>query len=73
MRRGYLPRAELIEIQKTINIFAALHKKGSFPLRISLVNMQNLQFPADLVTFTEEIPNENFFFCSVLYDSHSMS
>ena len=39
MRRGYLPRAELIEFQKTINIFAALHKKGSFPLRISLVNV----------------------------------
>ena len=33
---------------------------------------QNLQFPADLVTFTEEIPDENFF-CAVLYDSHSMS
>ena len=31
----------------------------SFPLRISSVNVTNLQFPVDLVTFTEEIVNEN--------------
>ena len=26
---------------------------------------QNPQFPADLITFTEEILNENFIFCAV--------
>ena len=36
-----------------------MHKKRSFPLRISAVNVvKRDQFPADLVTFTEEILNE---------------
>ena len=34
-------------------------KKWSFPLRISSVNVTTSAFPADLVTFTEEILNEN--------------
>ena len=43
-----------------------LHKKWSFPLRISSVNGTNPQFPADLVTSTEEILNGKFhFLCSV--------
>ena len=33
----------------------ALHKKWSFPLRISSVNVTKSQETADLVTFTEEI------------------
>ena len=33
----------------------SLHKKWSFPLRISSVNVPNPQFPVDLVTFTGEI------------------
>ena len=40
-----------------------LHKKWSFPLKISSVNPQ---FPAGLVTFTEEILNGHFIFCAVL-------
>ena len=42
-----------------------LHKKWSFPLRISSVNMTKLHFPADLVTLTEEILNGKLhFLCS---------
>ena len=37
-------------------------KKLSFLLRISLVNMTNPQFSADLVTFTEEIFNRKLHF-----------
>ena len=38
-----------------------------FPLRFSSVNVTNPQFPADLVTFTEEIFNGILhFLCSVL-------
>ena len=43
----------------------SLHKNWSFPLRISSVNVLNPQFPADLVTFTEEILNGRLhFLCS---------
>ena len=38
---------------------SSLHKKGSFPLRISSVNV-------DLVTLAEEILNGNFIFCAVV-------
>ena len=38
---------------------SSLHKKLSFPLRISLVNV-------DLVTFAEEILNGNFIFWVVV-------
>ena len=34
----------------------------NFPLRISSVNVANMQFPADLVTFTEEILNGKLHF-----------
>ena len=39
-----------------------LHKKWSFPLRISSVNM----IPADLVTQTEEIFDQKLFFFAVI-------
>ena len=39
----------------------ALHKKWSFPLRISSLNVTK-----DFVTFTEEILNGNFIFCAVI-------
>ena len=43
-----------------------LHKKWSFPLRICLLNVTNLQKTANLVTFTEEILNGKLhFLCSV--------
>ena len=43
-----------------------LHKKWSFPFRISSVNVNNPQETADLVTFTEEILNGKLhFLCSV--------
>ena len=42
-----------------------LHKKWSFPLRSSSIMWPNPQFLVDLVTFTEEILNENLhFLCS---------
>ena len=41
----------------------SLHKKWSFPLRISSVAAET----ADLVTFTEEILCENFFWSSVCH------
>ena len=44
-----------------------LHKKRSFPLRISTVNMSHLQYIDGLVTFTEEILHGKLhFLCSVL-------
>ena len=42
---------------KNIRRLNALHKKWSFPLRISSVNLNKPQFVADLVIFTEEINN----------------
>ena len=30
--------------------------------------LPNLQFPTNLVTFTEEILNENFIFCAVDFE-----
>ena len=54
------------------NVTVTLHKKWSFPLRISSVNATKsaAQFPTYLVTFTEEIPIENFIFCAVLQQMH---
>ena len=43
-----------------------VHKKWSFPLRISSVNWPNPQFPADLVIFTEEIPNRKLHFLCII-------
>ena len=40
----------------------SLHKKWSFPLRISSVT-----FPADLLTFTEQIPNRTLYFLCGLH------
>ena len=52
----------------------ALHKKWSFPLRISSVNVPSTQFPADLVTFTEEMFNGKLhFLCSVSSNSLKVS
>ena len=50
-------------------MFISLHKKGSFHLRISSVNVTsaNPLFPVDLVTFIEEILNGKLdFLCRVL-------
>ena len=46
----------------------SLHKKWSFPLKSSSVNVTKSPFTADLVTFTEEIFNENFIFCAVYFE-----
>ena len=47
------------------NQFKSLHKKSSFPLRISSVNVTKPQFPVDLVAFTQENFNGKFhFLCS---------
>ena len=43
-----------------------LHKKSSFPLRISSINVTKSQFPADLVTFTEEILNGKLHFLCIV-------
>ena len=44
----------------------SLHKKWSFPSGISSEIWPNQQFPADLVTFTEEILNGKLhFFCAL--------
>ena len=43
-------------------VMLTLHRKWSFSLRISSVNMTKSEFPADLVTFTEEILNGKLFF-----------
>ena len=44
----------------------SLQKKWSFPLRFSSVNVTKPQFPAYLVTFTEEILNGKFNFLCIL-------
>ena len=47
------------------NQFKSLHKKSTFPLRISSVNVTKPQFPVDLVAFTQENFNGKFhFLCS---------
>ena len=44
----------------------SLHKKWSFPLSISSVNVtKSVGNGADLVTFTEEILNRKLHFCAV--------
>ena len=46
-----------------------LHKKWSFPLRISSINITNSAANCGLVTFTEKILNGKLhFFCSVPWD-----
>ena len=45
-----------------------LHKKWSFPLRISTVNVSKFAETADLVTFTKEILNVKLrFLCSITF------
>ena len=44
-----------------------LHKEWSFPLRFLHWMWPNPQFPADLVTVTEEILNGKLIFCVVIY------
>ena len=49
----------------TLSPRSALYKNKSFPLRISAVSVTKPQFPADVVTFTEEILNGKLhFLCS---------
>ena len=43
----------------------ALHKRWSYPLQISSVNVTKSAGNCDLVTFTEEICMENCMFCAV--------
>ena len=48
------------------NIGITLHKKWSFPLRISTVNVTNPQFPADIWShLLKKSLKENFIFCAV--------
>ena len=41
-------------------------QKMKFSMRISSVNVIKLEFPEDLVTFTEEILNGKHFLCRVV-------
>ena len=51
--------------ERTDEQITTLHKKWSFPVEISSVNVTNPQETADLVTFTEEILNgKPHFLCS---------
>ena len=53
-------------VSTTLKSTLPLYKEWSFPLRISSVNVSKAQFPADLVTFIEEILNGKLhFLCSV--------
>ena len=56
----------ILLFQKRLLALDSLHT--SFPLRISWVNVTKPQFPADLVTFTEEILYGKLLFC-VLCDT----
>ena len=48
------------------NIGITLHKKWSFPLRISTVNVTNPQFPADIWShLLKKFLKENLIFCAV--------
>ena len=62
VQMGHLLMIHYVIISNSIsfNPFLAkvpVHKKGSFPLRISLINVTKSTKTADLVTFTEEILN----------------
>ena len=54
---SYIKGGELLCLE-----LLSLHKKRSFPLRISSVT-----FPADLLTFTEQIPNQTLYFLCGLH------
>ena len=57
----------LVEYGVILKLFA-LHKKESFPIRISSGNVTKSAVFADLVTFTKEIFNGKLnFFCVVLF------
>ena len=45
--------------------YPTAQKFQNFPLRISSVNMTSIKFPADQITFTEEILNGKLHFCAV--------
>ena len=51
---NYKPMKIMVCLQNKLAIYP-LHKKWSFPLKISSVNVTKQQFSTDLVTFTEEI------------------
>ena len=50
---------------KFLSFTSTMSKKWRFPLRISSVNVTKPQETADLVTFTEEIPNGKLYFYAV--------
>ena len=51
-----------------------LHKKWSFPLRISSVKVTKSAFPANLVIFTEEILNRKLpYLCSIKFKIYNAS
>ena len=50
---------------KCLSFRATMSKKWRFPLWFFSVMWPNPQEPADLVTFTEEIPNGKFYFYAV--------
>ena len=69
---GFLQQQFMLQLNKNLrpavklSILVALHKKWSFPLRISSVNVTKSAETADLVTFTEEMINGTLhFLCSV--------
>ena len=59
-----ISRRTLPEFDEILKVLrdSPLHKKGSFALRISSVSVSNPQFPAGLITFTEEILSGKFHF-----------
>ena len=62
---NFLSKNRTIQYVKYACNNRTLHKKWSFPLRSSSIMWPNPQFLVDLVTFTEEILNENLhFLCS---------
>ena len=60
-----IPFAQTLSRNDSYSPRSALYKNKSFPLRISAVSVTKPQFPADVVTFTEEILNGKLhFLCS---------
>ena len=73
--RVVFKKCKFVQVLSHTDAKYTLHKKLSFPLKISSINVINSQETADLVTFTVEILGKLHFLCCdnviemILYES----
>ena len=63
---SFLEKLQWMMEPNIIISFCSLHKKWSFPLRISSLMWPNLQETADLITLMKKSLMENVIFCAAL-------